>query len=79
MFTLCIRVHSRAGGRRGNPVLFAARFFNELKALEGDSGAKAVIAAHADMVAEVPMEGSGTLLDLDTQEAIARFPGSQVS
>ncbi len=73
---ICIPV---AGGRRGNPVLFAARFFNELKALEGDSGAKAVIAAHADMVAEVPMEGSGTLIDLDTQEAIARFPGSQVS
>ena len=71
---ICIPV---AGGRRGNPVLFAARFFNELKALEGDSGAKAVIAAHADMVAEVPMEGSGTLIDLDTQEAIARFPGSQ--
>jgi molybdenum cofactor cytidylyltransferase len=67
---ICIPV---AGGRRGNPVLFAARFFNELKALTGDSGAKAVIAAHADMVAEVAMAGSGTLIDLDTQEAIAGY------
>jgi molybdenum cofactor cytidylyltransferase len=67
---ICIPV---AGGRRGNPVLFAARFFKELQALAGDSGAKAVIAAHADVVAEVPMTGSGTLIDLDTQEAIAGY------
>jgi molybdenum cofactor cytidylyltransferase len=67
---ICIPV---AGGRRGNPVLFAARFFDELQALTGDSGAKPVIAAHADVVAEVAMAGSGTLIDLDTQEAIAGY------
>ncbi|MDX1484576.1 MAG: nucleotidyltransferase family protein [Alphaproteobacteria bacterium] len=63
-----------AGGRRGNPVLFARRFFPELRALRGDSGAKAVIAAHEDAVAEVPMAGAGTLVDLDTVDAIAKFP-----
>jgi molybdenum cofactor cytidylyltransferase len=62
-----------AGGRRGNPVLFAARFFPELQSLRGDSGAKAVIAAHGDDVAEVPMAGAGTLVDLDTVEEIADF------
>lgn len=67
---ICIPV---AGGRRGNPVLFAARFFEALAELEGDSGAKSVITAHADVVAEVAMAGSGTLVDLDTQDAIARF------
>lgn len=70
---ICIPV---AGGRRGNPVLFAARFFNELQALAGDAGAKSVIGAHADVVAEVAMAGSGTLIDLDTQEAIAGYSRS---
>ena len=62
-----------AGGRRGNPVLFAARFFPELKALTGDTGAKAVTTAHDDEVAEVAMTGAGTLVDLDTVEDIADF------
>jgi molybdenum cofactor cytidylyltransferase len=65
-----------AQGRRGNPVLFARRFFPELLALRGDSGAKMVIAAHGDVVAEVPMAGSGTLVDLDTNEEIAGFSSS---
>ncbi len=62
-----------AGGRRGNPVLFAAKFFPDLLALSGDAGARAVIAAHGDDVAEVAMTGAGTLVDLDTVEEIADF------
>ncbi len=67
---ICIPV---AGGRRGNPVLFAAKFFPELVALSGDAGARAVIAAHGGEVAEVAMTGAGTLVDLDTVEEIADF------
>ena len=70
---ICVPV---AEGSRGNPVLFARRFFPELLALEGDSGAKAVIAAHGNVVAEVPMVGRGTLVDLDTNEEIAGFSSS---
>ncbi len=66
----------KAGRRRGNPVLFARRFFPELLALEGDNGAKTVIAAHADLLAEIPMAGTGTLVDLDTVEQIAGFSSS---
>jgi molybdenum cofactor cytidylyltransferase len=66
----------KAGGRRGNPVLFARRFFPELQALGGDSGAKAVIAAHGDQVQEVEMAGSGTLVDLDTTQEIDDFSSS---
>lgn len=62
-----------AGGRRGNPVLFAAEFFAELMALSGDAGARAVIAAHDGEITEVPMTGAGTLVDLDTVEEIADF------
>lgn len=70
---ICVPV---AGGRRGNPVLFARRFFPDLLRLRGDSGAKSVIAAHGDMVAKVPMTGRGTLVDLDTNEDIAGFSPS---
>ncbi|MCZ6496263.1 MAG: nucleotidyltransferase family protein [Alphaproteobacteria bacterium] len=66
----------KAGRRRGNPVLFARRFFPELLALEGDNGAKTVIAAHAESLAEIPMAGTGTLVDLDTVEQIAGFSSS---
>ncbi|MCZ6448703.1 MAG: nucleotidyltransferase family protein [Alphaproteobacteria bacterium] len=66
----------KAGRRRGNPVLFARRFFPELRALEGDNGAKIVIAAHAESLAEIPMAGTGTLVDLDTVEQIAGFSSS---
>ena len=34
-------------GRRGNPVLWSRRFFNELMTLDGDIGARHLIAKHA--------------------------------
>ena len=36
-----------AEGRRGNPVLWSRRFFSELMTLEGDVGARHLIAQHA--------------------------------
>ena len=41
-------------GRRGNPVLWSRRFFRELMTLDGDVGARHLIAKHAEAVAEVP-------------------------
>jgi molybdenum cofactor cytidylyltransferase len=58
-------------GRRGNPVLWSRRFFTELMALDGDIGARHLIAKHAEVVAEVPVEGHGAFLDIDTPEALA--------
>ena len=57
-------------GRRGNPVLWSRRFFKELMTLEGDVGARHLIAKHAEAVAEVPVEGSGAFLDIDTPQAL---------
>src|SRR5262249_15996233 len=37
------------GGKRGNPVLWARRFFPEMDKLSGDSGAKHLIGEHADL------------------------------
>jgi molybdenum cofactor cytidylyltransferase len=57
-------------GRRGNPVLWSRRFFNELMTLDGDIGARHLIARHGEAVAEVPVEGHGAFLDIDTPQAL---------
>jgi molybdenum cofactor cytidylyltransferase len=56
--------------RRGNPVLWSRRFFNELMTLDGDIGARHLIAKHSEAVAEIPVEGFGAFLDIDTPQAL---------
>jgi molybdenum cofactor cytidylyltransferase len=56
-------------GKRGNPVLWSRRFFPDLMALEGDVGARHLIGAYQEVVAEVPVENAA-LLDIDTPEAL---------
>jgi molybdenum cofactor cytidylyltransferase len=63
-------------GRRGNPVLWSRRFFQELMTLDGDIGARHLIAKHAEAVAEVPVEGDGAFLDIDTPQALEAARGS---
>jgi molybdenum cofactor cytidylyltransferase len=60
-------------GKRGNPVLLGRQIFAELVRVEGDSGARAVISAHDDLVAEVEMESDGVLIDIDTPQALAKL------
>lgn len=62
---ICIPVFD---GRRGNPVLFAHRFFPALMVLEGDRGGKGVIAANPDDVAEVAVEDGGVHVDYDAAD-----------
>ncbi len=62
-------------GRRGHPVLFARTFFPEIMALEGDVGARSVLAAHPEAVVEVAVEDPAVLLDIDTPEALAAARG----
>lgn len=57
--------------KRGNPVLWAARFFPEMRALTGDAGARVLLGQHADQVCEVEMPDDGVLIDVDTPEALA--------
>lgn len=67
---ICVPV---SDGRRGNPVLFARRFFPEMRALSGDVGARELIARHAGQVCPVAMEDDAVLTDLDTADALAAF------
>jgi molybdenum cofactor cytidylyltransferase len=57
-------------GKRGNPVLWSRRVFAELIALSGDMGARHLIGKYSEAVAEVPMTGTGALVDVDTPEAL---------
>ena len=57
------------GGKRGNPVLLARRFFPEILRCEGDTGARQVVAANPDAVFEVEMETASILADADTPAA----------
>jgi molybdenum cofactor cytidylyltransferase len=58
-------------GKRGNPVLWSRRFFPDLMALEGDTGARHLIGRYGEAVTEVPVTGEAALTDIDTQEALA--------
>jgi molybdenum cofactor cytidylyltransferase len=58
-------------GKRGNPVLFAQGFVDEMRHVEGDAGARGVLSAHADAVYEVEMQDAGILADADTPAAFA--------
>ena len=60
-------------GRRGNPVLWARRFFPEMFALEGDTGAKPLLAAHLDLIYELEAADDGPFVDIDTLEALAAY------
>ncbi len=60
-------------GRDGHPVAFAASLFPALLALQGDTGARGVIADLGDQVARVATADIGVLLDVDIQADLARL------
>jgi molybdenum cofactor cytidylyltransferase len=57
-------------GKRGNPVLWSRRFFPDLMVIEGDVGARHLIASYAEAVTEVPVTGDAAFLDVDTPEML---------
>lgn len=59
-------------GEQGNPVLWSAEWFPQLRALTGDRGAKALIGEIEDRVIRVPA-GHGVLVDADTPDALERI------
>ncbi|WP_417708988.1 NTP transferase domain-containing protein [Roseibium aggregatum] len=67
-------VTATADGKRGNPVLWDRRFFDALKSLSGDVGARHIIGENSGFVAEVEI-GAAARLDLDTPDALQRAGG----
>ena len=59
-------------GTQGTPVLFAADVFDELRALDGDAGARTVVQARPERVARVAVDAPMPP-DVDTPEDYARL------
>ncbi len=68
-----------ADGRQGNPVVWPRAFFGELRALTGDTGAKALINAHQDVTLGVPVEGEAAFRDIDAPADLAKADGDHSS
>jgi molybdenum cofactor cytidylyltransferase len=56
-------------GRRGHPVGFSAELYSELVALQGDEGARRILARYPSQAIEV--DDAGVLVDVDTVEDLA--------
>lgn len=63
---------ARADGQLGNPCLFPAAFFPELRALEGDRGGRRVISAHPEALAAIPVP-EDELFDTDSREDLKKL------
>jgi molybdenum cofactor cytidylyltransferase len=70
-------VYSGADGSRvpGHPVLLARRIWSEVDKLGGDEGARALLAARADWLLQVPVQGEPPA-DIDTWEDYRRAGGA---
>ena len=71
---ICVATHD---GKRGNPSLWHRDFFAEMRAIEGDVGARRLIGEHPEAVVEVEVADPGVLLDIDTPEALAEAQASK--
>ena len=59
-------------GKRGHPLLIAARYFAELQTQYDDVGLRGLLAAHADDIKEVALTEAGILADMDYPEDYQR-------
>jgi len=60
------------GGKRGHPVIFSSALYPELLDAPLETGARAVVWAHAAEVLEVPTIEEGVVLNLNDPEALKR-------
>lgn len=59
-------------GRRGHPVIFRASLYEELLEASAEVGARQVVWAHAEEVAEVAVDEEGVILNLNDSAAVER-------
>jgi molybdenum cofactor cytidylyltransferase len=57
--------------RRGHPAGISARYRQELLALAGDEGAKALFAQHSGVLQKIPVGDPGVIRDIDRPEDLA--------
>lgn len=57
----------------GNPIIFPARFADELQQLPQDKGGSVLTKKHPELVVKVPVQDINELLDIDTQQDKAKL------
>lgn len=62
-------------GKRGHPVVFSARIYEELLAAPMQQGARSVVWAHAGEIAEVITSEQGCVLNLNDPETVRQVLG----
>jgi molybdenum cofactor cytidylyltransferase len=72
--SICVPTYA---GRRGHPVGFGKKYYQEIAALGGDIGARGLLEKYPDNVLEVTVDDPGILRDIDKPEDIAST-GNQV-
>lgn len=66
-------VSSKFGDALGPPCIFPAEFFDELAALDGDTGARRILSRHSDRVVTVACEAAG--VDIDSPADLRELRG----
>tara|TARA_B100001093_G_scaffold497080_1_gene543570 strand:- start:1555 stop:3171 length:1617 start_codon:yes stop_codon:yes gene_type:complete len=59
-------------GKRGNPVLLSSRFFPEVNKIDGDVGARELLARYPEFILEVEVASNSVLVDIDTPQSLER-------
>ncbi len=67
--SICVATHK---GKRGNPVLFASGFAEEMSGIRGDVGARQLIGMNEEVLCEIEI-GEQALIDLDTKAALDAY------
>ena len=67
---ICVPIQ---GARRGNPVCFARRFYEQILSIRGDKGAREIIATHPEDVLQVEIDNPSFFLDIDCAEDLERL------
>lgn len=65
----------RYEGQRGNPVIFDYALFDELRALQGDQGARSVLQRYPERILWYDSDDPAVISDLDTFEAYQQALG----
>ena len=70
-------VYAQYNGRRGHPVGFSSELYSELVALQGDEGARRLIARYPAVAVNV--DDAGVLVDVDTVEDLETVRRASIS
>ncbi len=62
-------------GRHGHPVIFDRTLFDELRAADPAQGARAIVHAHTENLADIAVDDDGCFADIDTPADYERWTG----